>query len=171
MKRKLFLFLALFLVGMGIVMAQTQVRGTVVDEAGIPIIGATVQVKGTGQGTVTDLDGKFTLSAPANGTLVISYVGLITQEVAVSPTVNIALLPDIELLDEVVVTALGITRDRKSLGSAVQDVNADELVKAASPNVISSLSGKIAGMQVNTAGQLGSSSRIVLRGNSSLGDN
>ncbi len=167
MKRKLFMFLTLFLTGIGILTAQTQVRGTVVDEAGIPIIGATIQVKGTAQGTVTDLDGQFTLTAPANGTLVISYVGLLTQEVPVSPVVNITLVPDTELLDELVVTALGITRERKSLGSAVQDINADELVKAASPNVISSLSGKVAGMQVNTAGQLGSSSRIVLRGNSS----
>ncbi|WP_436416460.1 SusC/RagA family TonB-linked outer membrane protein [Petrimonas sp.] len=171
MKRKLFLFLALFFVGIGILTAQTQVRGTIVDEAGIPIIGATIQVKGTAQGTVTDLDGQFTLTAPANGTLVISYVGLLTQEVPVSSVVNVTLVPDTELLDELVVTALGITRERKSLGSAVQDINADELVKAASPNVISSLSGKVAGMQVNTAGQLGSSSRIVLRGNSSLGDN
>jgi TonB-linked SusC/RagA family outer membrane protein len=172
MKRKLFMFLTLFLTGIGILTAQTQVRGTVVDEAGIPIIGATIQVKGTAQGTVTDLDGQFSLSAPANATLVISYVGLTTQEIPVRPTVNITLLPDTELLDEVVVTALGITRERRSLGSAVQDVNADDLVKAASPNVISSLSGKVAGMQVNQAGgQIGASSRIVLRGNSSLGDN
>ncbi|HHV86725.1 MAG TPA: SusC/RagA family TonB-linked outer membrane protein [Petrimonas sp.] len=172
MKKKFFMFLALFLAGIGVLTAQTQVRGTVVDEAGIPIIGATIQVKGTAQGTVTDLDGQFTLTAPANATLVISYVGLVTQEVPVSPRVNVTLVPDTELLQEVVVTALGITREKKSLGSAVQNVNADELVKAASPNVISSLSGKIAGMQVNQAGgQIGASSRIVLRGNSSLGDN
>ena len=172
MKRKLTIFLTLFLAGIGILTAQTQVRGTVVDEAGEPVIGATIQIKGTTQGTVTDIDGNFTLSAPANATLVISYVGLVTQEIPVSPTVNVTLLPDTEILEEVVVTALGITRERRSLGSAVQDVNADELVKAASPNVISSLSGKIAGMQVNQAGgQIGASSRIVLRGNSSLGDN
>lgn len=76
MKRKLFMFLTLFLTGIGILTAQTQVRGTVVEEAGIPIIGATIQVKGTAQGTVTDLDGQFSLSAPANATLVISYVNL-----------------------------------------------------------------------------------------------
>lgn len=172
MKRKLIMFLTLFFIGVGLVTAQTQVRGTVVDEAGEPVIGATVQVKGTSQGTVTDIDGNFNLSAPAGSALVISYVGMQTQEVPVSANVRVVLVSDTELLEEVIVTALGITREKKSLGSAVQDVNADELVKAASPNVISSLSGKVAGMQVNQAGgQLGASSRIVLRGNSSLGDN
>lgn len=68
MKRKLFMFLALFFIGIGFMMAQTQVRGTVVDEGGDPIIGATIQIKGTGQGTITDYDGNFTVSAPANGT-------------------------------------------------------------------------------------------------------
>jgi len=168
MKRKLMMFLTLFFIGVGIITAQTQVRGTVVDGAGEPVIGATIQVKGTTQGTVTDFDGNFALSAPASGTLVISYVGFQTQEVPVSANVRVVLREDAELLEEVVVTALGITREKKSLGSAVQNVNADELVKAASPNVISSLSGKIAGMQVNQAGgQIGASSRIVLRGTSS----
>ena len=172
MKRKLMMFLTLFFVGIGILTAQTQVRGTVVDESGEPVIGATIQIRGTTQGTVSDVDGNFMLSAPANGTLVVSYVGFQTQEVPVSANIRVVLSEDTEILEEVVVTALGITRERKSLGSAVQDVSADELVKAASPNVISSLSGKIAGMQVNQAGgQLGASSRIVLRGNSSLGDN
>lgn len=84
MKRKLFLFLALFFVGIGIVQAQTQVRGTVMDENGDPAIGATIQVKGTTQGTVTDVNGNFNLSAPTGGTLIISYVGYSTQEVPVS---------------------------------------------------------------------------------------
>lgn len=87
MKRKLTMFLALFFIGIGIVTAQTQVRGTVVDESGQPVIGATIQIKGTSQGTVTDVDGRFNLSAPANGTLVISYVGMQTQEVPVQPIV------------------------------------------------------------------------------------
>ena len=130
MKRKLFMFLTLFLTGIGILTAQTQVRGTVVDEAGIPIIGATIQVKGTAQGTVTDLDGQFSLSAPANATLVISYVGLTTQEIPVRPTVNVTLLPDTELLQEVVVTALGISREKKSLGYSVAEVSADEMIKS-----------------------------------------
>ncbi|SFL61704.1 carboxypeptidase-like regulatory domain-containing protein [Proteiniphilum acetatigenes] len=76
MKGKLLLFLVLSFVGIGVVSAQTQVQGTVVDESDEPVIGATIQIKGTSQGTVTDIDGRFNLSAPVNGTLVISYVGL-----------------------------------------------------------------------------------------------
>ncbi len=133
MKRKLIMFLTLFFVGIGIASAQTQVRGTVVDGTGAPVIGATIQLKGTTQGTVTDIDGNFTLSAPATGTLVISYVGFQTQEVPVSANVRVTLREDTELLEEVVITALGITREKKSLGSAVQDVNADELVKQPRP--------------------------------------
>lgn len=169
MKRKLFLFLVLFLVGMGIVMAQTQVRGTVVDEAGIPIIGATVQVKGTGQGTVTDLDGKFTLSAPANGTLVISYVGLITQEIPVSSTVNVTLLPDTELLEEVVVTAMGLTRQKKAIGYAAQEVKADELIKARQTDLNNALVGKVSGVRfIGGSGAKFDSGKIILRGTNSL---
>ncbi len=173
MKRKLMMLLTLFFVGIGIIIAQTQVRGVVVDETGEPVIGATVQVKGSSLGTVTDMDGNFNLSVSSGGrTLVISYVGMQTQEVPASANVRVVLAPDAALLDELVVTALGISRERKSLGSAVQNVKSDELIKAAPSNVISSLSGKIAGMQVNQAGgQIGASSRIVLRGNSSLGNN
>ena len=174
MKRKLFMFLTLFFVGMGILFAQTQVRGTIVDEAGIPIIGATVQVKGTAQGTVTDLDGRFTLTAPANGTLVISYVGLVTQELPVSPTVNVTLLPDTELLDEVVVTALGLTREKKSLGYAVADVKSDELLKSRGglTNPINSLVGKVSGLQISgSSGNIGGSSKILIRGAKSISGN
>ena len=97
MKKKLFMFLALFFVGIGLVMAQTQVRGTVVDEDGEPVIGATIQIKGTGQGTVTDYEGLFSISAPANGTLIVSYVGMVTQEVAVNSTLRITLKASIRL--------------------------------------------------------------------------
>ena len=137
MKRKLTMFLALFFIGIGIVTAQTQVRGTVVDESGQPVIGATIQIKGTSQGTVTDVDGRFNLSPPANGTLVISYVGMRTQEVPVQPTVNVTLVSDTEVLEEVVVTAMGITRDRKALGYAVQDLKSEDLVRAANINLVS----------------------------------
>lgn len=165
MKRKLFLFLTLFFMGIGAIMAQTQVRGTVVDEAGIPIIGATVQVKGSGLGVATDVDGHFSLSAPANGTLVISYVGLKTQEVPVSPTVNVKLLPDMELLDEVVVTAMGVSRDKKALGYNVQGVDGEELIKSGNPNIMTALSGKIAGFDVRqSSGMPGAPSQILIRG-------
>ncbi|MFA5229013.1 MAG: carboxypeptidase-like regulatory domain-containing protein, partial [Candidatus Paceibacterota bacterium] len=118
MKRRLMMFLSLFLMGIGIITAQTQVRGTVVDDTGEPVIGATIQVKGTTQGTVTDIDGNFSLSAPANGTLIVSYVGMRTQEVAVRPTMNITLAVDSEMLQEVVVTGLQQIDKRLFTGAA-----------------------------------------------------
>ena len=115
MKRKLRMFLALFFLGIGIISAQTQVRGIVVDEAGEPAIGATVQVKGTATGTVTDYDGRFSMSAPAGGTLVVSYVGFETQEIPVSANVRVVLQSDSKLLEEVVVVAYGsVTREAKT---------------------------------------------------------
>ncbi len=175
MKRKLIMFLSLFCIGIGIATAQTQVRGTVVDEAGEPIIGATIQLKSDAtRGTVTDIDGNFSLSAPANGTLVISYVGLITQEVPVGPTVKVSFLPDMELLDEVVVTALGLTREKKSLGYAVADIKSEELLKSRGglTNPINSLAGKVSGLQISGAsGNLGGSSKILIRGAKSISGN
>lgn len=96
MKRKLILFFTLLFTGVGILMAQTQVRGIVVDESGEPVIGATILIKGTYQGTVTDIDGNFTLTAPTGGILVVSYVGYITEEVAVSSLVRVVLTSDTE---------------------------------------------------------------------------
>ncbi|SCD21763.1 SusC/RagA family [Proteiniphilum saccharofermentans] len=173
MKRKLTMFLALFFIGIGLAVAQTQVRGTVVDEAGEPVIGATIQIKGTSQGTVSDIDGNFTLSAPAGGTLVISYVGYQTQEVPVSANVRVVLRDDTEILDEIVVTALGIRRERKALGYAVQDVSADDLQRTGMADLAKSLQGKVAGIDIKTtSGMPGASSQIVIRGARSFtGDN
>ena len=173
MKRKLMMFLALFFMGIGIISAQTQVRGTVVDEAGEPVIGATIQIKGTTQGTVTDIDGNFSLSAPANGTLVISFVGMITQEVAVSSRVNVTLLPDTEVLDELVVTAMGISRSEKTLGYAATSVQGDEISKARNTDITNSLAGKVAGLQIQSSStDPGAATSVVIRGFSSInGDN
>jgi len=172
MKRKLTMFLALFFIGIGIVTAQTQVRGTVVDESGQPVIGATIQVKGTSQGTVTDVDGRFNLSAPANGTLVISYVGMQTQEVPVQPTVNVTLREDTEMLDEVVVTALGLTREKKTLGYGVASVSADEITRSKVANPISALQGKVAGLDVSSSSaNPGGTQNVAIRGYSSFGNN
>src|SRR5690554_4002266 len=111
MKRKLTMVLALFFIGIGMAFAQTQVQGLVVDDTGEPVIGATILIQGTSQGTVTDIDGNFNLTAPTGGTLVVSYVGYLSQEVAVSSRVNVTLVPDTQLLDEVVIVgAMGITR-------------------------------------------------------------
>ncbi len=172
MKRKLTMFLALFFIGIGIVTAQTQVRGTVVDESGQPVIGATIQIKGTSQGTVTDVDGRFNLSAPANGTLVISYVGMRTQEVPVQPTVNITLVSDTEVLEEVVVTAMGIRRDRKALGYAAQDLKSDQLSKAGTTSLANAIQGKLTGVDIRqSSGAPGASAQIVIRGARSFDGN
>ncbi len=118
MKRKLMLFMSLLLISIGMATAQTQVKGVVVDEAGEPVIGATILIKGTSQGTITDYDGNFALTTPANATLVFSYVGMNTQEVAATPNMRIVLSSDAELLDEVIVVAYGTTTKGAYTGSA-----------------------------------------------------
>ena len=168
MKRKLMMFLALFFIGIGIVTAQTQVRGTVVDDAGEPVIGATVQIKGTTQGTVTDIDGNFNLSAPAGGTLVISYVGMQTQEVPVSANVRVVLTGDTEVLDEVLVVAYGTARRSSFTGSAVA-VNADKISSAKVESLDKALSGKVAGVRVTSlTGDPGAAGSVQIRGIGSI---
>ena len=177
--KKLLLMIVLFVfAGVTTLFAQTRViSGTITSavEGEGPIPGVTVQVKGTTIGAITDANGRYSINVPANATtLMFSYIGMKTQEVAIGnrTEINAVLESDLVGLDEVIVTALGISREKKALGYAVQDVKSNELTKAAQPNIISSLSGKIAGLQVSQAGgQIGASSRIVIRGNSSLGDN
>lgn len=94
------LFMSLLLISIGMATAQTQVKGVVVDETGEPVIGATILIKGTSQGTITDFDGNFALTAPANARLVVSYVGMNTQEVAASSSMRIVLMTDSQLLDK-----------------------------------------------------------------------
>ena len=129
-----------------------------------PIPGVNVVVKGTTTGTVSDSNGAFTISAPADGTLVFTFIGLTTQEVAVGSrtVIDVQMVQDVQQLTEVVVTALGVEKAEKSVTYAVQDVKGDALVKARETNIINSLSGQIAGVQVtNSSGSPGGSSRIV----------
>lgn len=150
--------------------AQTgKATGTVTDSNGEPLIGATVMLKGTKKGAATDLDGKFAIDAPVGSTLVISYVGSKTQEVKVTGApINVKLSGTTDL-DEVVVTAMGIKKDRKALGYALDNVNSDELMKNKSANAINSLAGKVAGVTITqTSGAAGAGSQIVLRGGTSL---
>ncbi len=169
--------LVLLFLGVIVLQAQTrQITGTVTSaEDGTTIPGASIVVQGTTLGTVTDSEGNFTLSVPANAnTLVISYVGYETQTTAIEgrTVINVQMQPDILALDEVIVTALGITRERRALGYAVQDVSGNELAEAKDMNLVSALSGRVAGVQVTTAsGAVGASSRITIRGNSSFGNN
>ena len=162
------MLMALFLMGIGAAMAQTQVQGTIVDEQGEAVIGASVLVKGTSTGTVTNLDGQFTLSAPANGTLVISYVGMQTMEVAVSPKIRVILRSDAELLDEVVVTGYGTFKKSSFTGSAAT-VNTDKLKDVPVTSVSDKLAGNVAGVQINSiSGQPGATESIRIRGMGSI---
>ena len=171
MKRLICLLLCL-IGSIGATVAQTlPVEGIVLSaEDREPVIGASIVVKGTTIGTVTNFDGAFTLNVPSSATtLVVSYLGMKSQEVAVRPKVEVLLSTDSRALDEVVVTAMGLNREKKSLGYAVQEVKAGELTKAGATSLTSSLAGKVAGVQINQfGGSVGASSRIAIRGNSSL---
>jgi hypothetical protein len=150
------------------------IRGTVTDAFG-PVIGASIIIEGTSTGTVSDLDGNFTIDASEGQTLVISFLGYITQKIKVvsQTSLDIHLVEDAKALGEVVVTALGIKREKKALGYAMQEVKGDVLLESCEVNVTNALSGKISGLQIirSSNGPAGSS-KIVLRGNSSLtGDN
>ena len=173
MKQKLILLFACLFTATGI-WAQNTVSGTVVDDEDYPVIGATVVVKGSNpmMGTVTDVDGKFSFAnVPSQyKTLQVSYVGMKTIDVAVGRNIKVTLTSDAKSIDEVVVTALGINRAKKSLGYAQQEVKAADLTAAAPASITSALTGKVAGTQINTfGGTVGASSIISIRGNSSLG--
>ncbi|VBB47316.1 NB-Dependent Receptor Plug [uncultured Paludibacter sp.] len=172
MKNKIKLLLFLFFVGSGILFAQSPLKGTVTDENGEPIVGASVLIKGTSQGTATDAEGKFTLTVPAGSKyLIISYVGMEIQEIPIVSNPRVVLVNKGSQLDEVVVTALGIKKDRKALGYAVEDVKSEELMRNKQVNVINSLSGKIAGVNVTqSSGAAGSGSQIILRGGTSASE-
>ena len=150
-------------------MAQTQVRGTIVDEAGEPIIGASVQLKSDKtKGASTDMDGKFTLSVPNNAVLVISSIGMKTQEVVAKPTMNITMKADNELLDEVVVVGYG-TQRKKDVTSSIAKVNGDELANLATASFDTQLAGRATGVQViQPSGVLGAAPTFRVRGISSL---
>lgn len=151
---------------------ESKATGTVVDADG-GVIGATVAVKGTQTGTVTDFDGNFSVNAKKGDILVISYVGYATQEVKYEGApLTVTLKEDNTMLSEVVVTALGVKRDRKALGYGLAEVKGEDLQKAKETNVINSLAGKVAGLVVsNTAGGASGSTRVLLRGNTEMTGN
>ncbi|WP_455086870.1 SusC/RagA family TonB-linked outer membrane protein [Prevotella denticola] len=148
-----------------------KVTGRVVDSTGEPLIGATVLVEGTTNGTVTDIDGNFTINTPSNAKLVFSYIGYVGQSVAVNGknTIDVTLKEESSLLKEVVVTAMGIQRKEESLTYATQKVKAEDLMKVQDPNVANSLEGKVSGLTITpSAGGAGGSTKIVLRGAKSI---
>lgn len=146
--------------------------GTVTDETGEPLVGVSITVKGVKGGQTTDLDGKFHIAAKAGQELQISYVGYKTATVRFNgQPLNIVLEPSTNALDEVVVTALGIKKDKKSLGYAIDEIGSDELMKVKTANPLSSLAGKVAGVNITqSSGAAGSGAQIVLRGGTSASE-
>ena len=155
----------------GISQQNGKVTGVVEDALG-PVAGASVIIRGTTHGTMTDMDGNFTLDGLKNGDVIqISFIGYTTQDIPYTgqASLTVHLEEDTQKLDEVVVTALGMKRDKKALGYAMQELKGDDLLASREPNLANSLSGKVSGLQiVRSSNGVGGSSKIVLRGNSSL---
>ena len=173
MKQRLTMFLAAMFLMVGTALAQTKVNGTVVSqEDNQPVIGVSVLVVGTNIGTVTDSNGAFSLTVPeGKSQLRFTYVGMETLEVSARPNMRIVLRNGDTNLDEIVVTAMGISREKKALGYAVSEVNGDELIKSRGglSNPVNALQGKVAGLQISSgAGSMGGSSKVLIRGNNSL---
>jgi len=174
--RRIYLML-LFLLSFSVVFSQeNEIIGRVVsldDENGLP--GVTIQLEGTSTGTATDIDGIYHLKVPSlNGKLIFSFIGYATQTIEISnkTVIDVILLPTAAELDAVVVTALGIKREKKSIGYSVQEVKGDELEITRDASVINQLSGKVSGLTISaTNAGAGSSSRIILRGNNSFTNN
>jgi TonB-linked SusC/RagA family outer membrane protein len=175
MKKMIYLLLCL-LSGILPVFAQTAtVTGHVISaDDGEPVIGASVTVKGTTVGAVTDFDGNFTLKVPENARVItVSYLGMLPQEAPIRPEMLVRLRPDTKSLGEIVVTALGISKEKKALGYAVQDVKADELTRAANTSLSGAIQGKVSGIEIaSSSGMPGASAKITIRGSRSFtGDN
>lgn len=133
--------------------AEKTITGTIVDASGMPLIGVTVMEKGTTNGSITDFDGKYSLKVSANAIVQFSYVGYKSVEMSVSgkTTIDLTMKEDTEVLEEVVVTALGIKRAEKALSYNVQQVNADDITTNKDVNFVNSLSGKVAGVNINAS--------------------
>ena len=171
MRKLKFLLTCLLMASISLVSAQTKTAsGTVIAaENGEPIIGASVIVKGSSQGKITDANGKFTIPVPSNATLVISYVGMVSQEVSPGTNMEIVLLTDTKTLDEVVITAMGITRDKKAIGYSSTSVSGEDIADKRTSDVMSSLSGKVAGVQISSSStDPGASNSVIIRGITSL---
>lgn len=173
MKKRLLYFIMAFVFIANVVMAQTRtVTGTVTDKAdGGPIPGVSILVKGSSIGAQTNAEGKYSIAVPQGGTLAFKFVGYVSKEVTVgaSNIVNVSLEQDSKQLGEVVVTALGVTKVKRDLGYATQTVKGDQLSDKGDVNIINTLQGKVAGVEITgSSGNAGASSNIILRGISSF---
>ena len=153
--------------------AQREVMGTITDDEGMPLIGANVLAKGTTAGTITDIDGKYVLVVPKDvSTIIVSYTGYDTREFELGATnVMDVKLTEGVTLETAVVTALGITRDKQSLGYSTQVVDGEELTNVKSGNFVNALSGKTSGVQIKRNTNMGGSTNVIIRGNTSLTGN
>ena len=148
-----------------------KMTGKVVDENNLPLIGVNIQMEGSGTGVITDMNGSFALEAPIGSTLSFSYIGYIPQKVKVTDKslYNIQLSANVEVLNEVVVTALGIKREQKALSYNVQQVKSDQLTEIKDANFINSLNGKVAGVNINSSSSgVGGASKVIMRGTKSI---
>ncbi len=172
MKRKLTMMLLCMMTAVT-ALAQSAISGTVISaQDGEPVIGAAVKVKGETQGVVTNIDGKFTINVEAGKTLVFSYVGMKTKEATAKNGMTVTLDADDKILDEVVVTAMGITRSKKSLGYASQDLKEGELSTSGTSSLANAIQGKLTGVDIRqSSGAPGASSQIVIRGARSFDGN
>ena len=175
MRKLTFLLTCLFLVGVGLVNAQSKsISGKVLSaEDGQPIIGATVKVKGSTVGTITNVDGEFKISLQGDAkNLVVSYVGMITADVQAVNGITVKLQSDAKMIDEVVVTAFGISKSKKALGYSVQDVNSEKLNQGANTSLSGALQGKVSGVEIMpSSGMPGASAKITIRGSRSFTGN
>ncbi|MDE6082040.1 MAG: TonB-dependent receptor plug domain-containing protein, partial [Muribaculaceae bacterium] len=158
--------------GFSAVAQSGKASGVVVDETGEPMVGVSVIVKGKAGGVNTDIDGKFSIAANPGQTILLSYVGYTPVEVKYTgQPLNITMQPSATNLDEVVVTALGIKKDRKALGYSVSEMKSDEILENKSPNVVNALAGKIPGVTVTQySGAAGAGANITLRGGNSTSE-
>lgn len=167
--------MALVLFAIGATLAQRTVSGKVTDAQGVPLIGASILVKGTSTGTVTDLDGTYSVSVPdGSKTLVFTYTGFSTQEITLgaSNVVDLTMQESAEQLSEVLVTAIGIQREKKAMGYSVTELSGDEVNQRSEPDPVRAVAGKVPGVQISGAGGApGQSTKINIRGFSSLTGN
>ena len=152
--------------------SKRAVKGQVLDETGEPVIGATVRVKGSNEATVTDMDGNFAIPAPEGSRLEVSYIGYMAKEVNAQNGVVVNMSKDEKLLNEVVVTALGIQKEAKALSYNVQQIGRGEITGVKDANLMNSLAGKVAGVQINSSSSgIGGGVKVVMRGAKSISNN
>ncbi|WP_316817208.1 SusC/RagA family TonB-linked outer membrane protein [Pedobacter nyackensis] len=171
LKKASWITVVISLLTLGITYAQNTITGSVVDENNQPLSGASIKIKGSKNGTTSTTEGKFNISAPTNSLLIISFIGYRTKEISIGTqkTLTIQLDPDPDALDEVVVTALGIKKEKKRVGYAVQELKGESLQKAIAPNVLESITGQVAGLTItNNSGDFFSTPGIYLRGRKPL---